>query len=393
MRAKRGSSGLSGIIAIDKPAGVTSHDVVSRIRRVSGEGRVGHCGTLDPFATGLLLVCVGPATRLADHLMALRKTYLARIDFGAATDTDDVTGEVICTLPFDDALSSFDFAQGYLTQLIGEHQQIPPQYSAIKHEGAKAYDVARRGDKPFLEARSVEVFAAQHLSINYQGAEETNSLGDSVPKGAGERGSLNAVLPIDSPKYSVQQAPLCSVQIAHPNTSESLSAPQNREPLSPAPFGTESPSESVSSVMSETLLSWNVVFEVSKGTYIRALARDIACELGTCGHLAALRRTQSGGVSLTKAYSLEVLEQRGVQDCFLDPAQALGLPVLILDDERLEYVKNGRPLSCPPSFQEQDVAKVACVHGSSVWALYEYSEQHGDLRPLVVIPGGVSGVQ
>ena len=91
---KRGGSGLCGILAVDKPKGISSHDVVNAVRRVTGERRVGHAGTLDPMATGLMLVCVGAATRLSAYLTGHDKRYTARIVFGAATDTDDAEGRI-----------------------------------------------------------------------------------------------------------------------------------------------------------------------------------------------------------------------------------------------------------------------------------------------------------
>jgi tRNA pseudouridine55 synthase len=97
--ARRGESGLSGILLVDKPTGLTSHDVVNRVRRATGERRVGHAGTLDPMATGLLVVLVGPATRLASYLTSAEKAYTARIAFGAETATDDAEGEVVRTAP------------------------------------------------------------------------------------------------------------------------------------------------------------------------------------------------------------------------------------------------------------------------------------------------------
>jgi tRNA pseudouridine55 synthase len=95
--ARRGATELSGILAIDKPQGMTSHDVVNRVRRITGERRVGHAGTLDPMATGVLVVLVGPATRLAPYLTSAEKTYDARILFGTETDTDDADGRITRT--------------------------------------------------------------------------------------------------------------------------------------------------------------------------------------------------------------------------------------------------------------------------------------------------------
>ena len=141
MNTKRGATKHSGIIAVDKPAGLTSHDVVNRIRRISGERRIGHCGTLDPFATGLLILCVGPAARLANYLMDKPKSYLARIVFGVATDTDDKDGKIIETMSFANGLSdltSEEFARHTLAQFVGVFDQVPPAYSAIKNKGVAA---------------------------------------------------------------------------------------------------------------------------------------------------------------------------------------------------------------------------------------------------------------
>ena len=142
---KRGQSGLSLIIGIDKPQGMSSHDAVNRIRRMFGERRVGHMGTLDPLATGVLAVCVGPASRLDAYLTNHDKTYEARIAFGAQTDTDDAAGEVIRQAAVASELSDATFAQEYLASIVGPRMQMPPAYSAIKKDGVKAYEAARRG--------------------------------------------------------------------------------------------------------------------------------------------------------------------------------------------------------------------------------------------------------
>lgn len=164
MARKRIATGLSGILAIDKPLGVTSHDVVNTVRTVTGERRVGHAGTLDPLATGLLLVCVGPATRLADYLMAGIKTYQTRICFGAATNTDDAQGEVIRRCEIPEQLADELFAQQILKESIGELKQVPPAFSAIKKDGVKAYKAARAGDALELEARTVQLYEAKLMA-------------------------------------------------------------------------------------------------------------------------------------------------------------------------------------------------------------------------------------
>ena len=143
---KRGSSGLSLVVGIDKPAGVTSHDVVNRVRRIFEEKRVGHAGTLDPLASGVLPVLVGPATRLSDHLMGHDKAYQVRIAFGQGTTTDDAEGEVIRCHATPSNLLDKDFARKFLKSIIGPQNQLPPSYSAIKVNGKKAYKEARAGN-------------------------------------------------------------------------------------------------------------------------------------------------------------------------------------------------------------------------------------------------------
>ena len=147
---KRGTSGLCGVLAIDKPAGITSHDVVDRVRRITGERRVGHAGTLDPMATGLMLVGVGAATRLSNYLTGHDKAYSARIVFGVATDTDDAEGRIVTQFSSSapgeglTVLGGLD-PQQTLSSLVGKAKQLPPAYSAIKKNGVTAYKAAREG--------------------------------------------------------------------------------------------------------------------------------------------------------------------------------------------------------------------------------------------------------
>ena len=141
---------VNGILAIDKPAGVTSHDVVNAVRRILHEGRVGHTGTLDPFATGLLVVLVGRATRLAQFLSGHEKEYEAVIRLGYATDTGDITGNPVTAAqdgsgqPGHWTREELDAA---MASLRGEIDQIPPMYSAKKQGGRKLYELARRGEE------------------------------------------------------------------------------------------------------------------------------------------------------------------------------------------------------------------------------------------------------
>lgn len=147
---------MDGILAIDKPKGLTSHDVVARVRRLSGQRRIGHAGTLDPHATGVLLLCLGEATRLSDQLMDSVKWYLARLAFGISTETDDAEGRVIAQ---SEPAFSLDNVQQALHSQLGVLQQIPPRYAAIKRDGVPAYRMARAGQAVELSPRAVTVFA------------------------------------------------------------------------------------------------------------------------------------------------------------------------------------------------------------------------------------------
>ncbi|HVA90241.1 MAG TPA: tRNA pseudouridine(55) synthase TruB [Chloroflexota bacterium] len=165
---------MNGILAVDKPKGWTSHDVVARVRRWSGQRRVGHAGTLDPMATGVLLVVLGEATRMSDDLMHGVKWYLARIRFGIRTDTDDAMGQAI-----ERRAPRFQLAdlQNALRPMAGSIQQVPPAFAAIKQHGRPAYKAARAGEKIELAPRSVTVHSIAVLATSHrpEGALEDDS--------------------------------------------------------------------------------------------------------------------------------------------------------------------------------------------------------------------------
>jgi tRNA pseudouridine55 synthase len=148
-----------GLLLVDKPAGVTSHDVVVAARRAFGEKRIGHAGTLDPFATGLLVLLIGRATRLLPHLDGEPKLYEAVIEFGRETDTDDLGGDVVreAAPPSDEAIAVA------LPQLTGTLHQVPPAYSAKRVAGRRAYESARAGQALELAPAMVEVFEWRDL--------------------------------------------------------------------------------------------------------------------------------------------------------------------------------------------------------------------------------------
>jgi tRNA pseudouridine55 synthase len=145
----------SGLVVVDKPGGVTSHDVVSRVRRLAGTRKVGHAGTLDPMATGVLVLGVNRATRLLGHLMLTEKAYDATIRLGVATTTDDAEGEVVATV----STGSLDEAQvrAAASEFVGDLLQVPTAVSAIKVDGKRAYQRVREGEAVELQARPVTV--------------------------------------------------------------------------------------------------------------------------------------------------------------------------------------------------------------------------------------------
>ncbi|MGD0684763.1 MAG: tRNA pseudouridine(55) synthase TruB [Streptosporangiaceae bacterium] len=237
----------SGLVIVDKPAGLTSHDVVARIRRLAGTRRVGHAGTLDPMATGVLVVGVEQATRLLGHLSLTEKDYTATIRLGQATDTDDADGEIISASPADGVSAAALTAAA--TALTGEIQQVPPGISAIKVGGKRAYRLTREGAPPKLAARTVTVRALDILAVRRGG-------------GLPAAGLPAAALPAAE----------------HPGAGPDAG-----------------------------LLDVDVAVTCSSGTYIRAIARDLGAALGVGGHLTALRRTRVGPYAVAAARSLDEL--------------------------------------------------------------------------------------
>ncbi len=333
--AKRGTSGLSRLVAVNKPVGMTSHDVVNRCRRIFNERRVGHTGTLDPLASGVLVVCVGPATRLDAYMVGHGKRYRMGVRFGIGTETDDAEGAVSKELPVPSQAFDEEFAREYVTSLIGKGMQVPPVYSAIKVNGRKSYDAARKGTVIDLEPREFEVFDAK----------------------------LNEVREVEDAE-------------------------------------------------GRRLAEWVVEMSVSKGTYMRSIARDMGRDLKTAAHVCSLERTFSGNVSLEECYSLEEL-QENPNGALLDPLRVLGVRYAFVRDKVAESVGNGamlqpdalslnepirvdifEPCACTTSvFASPDPPRdgevVGVVSANRLKALYEYRESEHRYRCRCVFPIGV----
>ncbi|HZK23846.1 MAG TPA: tRNA pseudouridine(55) synthase TruB [Oscillospiraceae bacterium] len=154
---------MNGIINLLKPPGMTSHHVVSALRRLTGIRKIGHTGTLDPGAAGVLPICIGQATRVAEYVLTMDKTYRAELTLGTATDTEDAAGQVIDekTVPPLD----FNQVKTLLLDFTGPRQQIPPMYSAVRVHGQKLYQLARRGETVTRKARAINIYQLQLLQL------------------------------------------------------------------------------------------------------------------------------------------------------------------------------------------------------------------------------------
>ena len=204
---------LDGILIIDKPAGITSHDVVAKVRRALKTKRVGHTGTLDPLATGVLVVCVEKATKLVNYLTCDEKTYEVEMKFGIKTDTGDITGKII------DEDTNYDIDMNKikrtLDKFIGKQEQIPPMYSAIKVNGKKLYELAREGIEIEREARKIEIKEKKNIEWKDEKLKYTvhcskgtyiRSLCEDIAGELGTIGTMTNLRRIQSGEFQVKDA-------------------------------------------------------------------------------------------------------------------------------------------------------------------------------------------
>ncbi|HET8749257.1 MAG TPA: tRNA pseudouridine(55) synthase TruB [Sphingomicrobium sp.] len=279
---------MNGWIILDKPVGLGSTTAVSAVKRILREAgepktKVGHGGTLDPLASGVLPIALGEATKLCGRMLDATKSYDFTIRFGEETDTLDAEGEIAAS---SDVRPTADQIEAVLPRFTGEIEQVPPAYSALKVGGKAAYERARAGEQVELKPRQVTV---HELSIRH----------------ARESG------------------------------------------------GPDSPKEQRDSRLrgnDETTFSCSV----SKGTYIRSLARDIALALGTVGHVSYLRRTRAGPFSLDSAISLDFLEEaakaRQLTRAVLPLEAALDdIPALPVTPDQARLLRHGQRLSGFPA--------------------------------------------
>ena len=257
---------LSGWIILDKPVGIGSTPCVSAVKRAlreAGEAKtkVGHGGTLDPLASGVLPIALGEATKLAGRMLDASKDYVFTVTFGVQTDTLDLEGAVIAT---SEVRPTAEEVQSILPRFTGPIEQVPPAYSALKIDGERSYDVARRGEEVVLVPRDVTIHQLRLIEAT------------------GDRATLFA--------------------------------------------------------------------SVSKGTYIRSLARDIALALGTVGHVTRLRRTRAGPFSLDLAISLDKLalaaKGRALDGAVLPLSAGLDdIPALPVTPEEAKLLRHGQTLT------------------------------------------------
>lgn len=325
---------MDGVLIIDKPAGITSHDVVARVRHLLHERRIGHTGTLDPFATGVLAILVGRATRLAQFLSGLQKEYEAVIRLGYATDTGDVTGKRLDNVGSETAAApagaadtsrpwSKEQIEAGLASLRGEIDQVPPMYSAKKQGGRKLYELARRGEE--VERKPVRVCI-----------------------------------------YEFEPVRLVSSPV-----SEWLK--DNRD-------GT---------------YDFAVRVACSTGTYIRTLAEDFGKRLGVGAHLAELRRTRVGDFNFQEAKTLEQvklhLAEQSLGTILYTPDDALAhLPFANLNGEQASQVLNGIDVKLSDAaWSNGERVRLRDEHDQLI-AVAQYNAATGSLHPSVVIAGSAS---
>lgn len=205
---------MDGVIVLNKPKGKTSHDCVGFVRRLFGTRRVGHTGTLDPLATGVLPICVGCATKASELLTCENKAYRAELVLGKTTDTLDCEGEVLSE-------SAVDFdeekIQKCIMSFVGKSEQLPPMYSAIKKNGKKLYELARQGISIEREARNIEIYSIEILNMNRENnSVEFNvecskgtyirSLCDDIGARLGCGGYMNGLVRTKSGKFTIDKS-------------------------------------------------------------------------------------------------------------------------------------------------------------------------------------------
>ncbi|RVT89832.1 tRNA pseudouridine(55) synthase TruB [Sphingomonas crocodyli] len=293
---------MHGWIILDKHVGPGSTQMVSAVKRALrtggyGKYKVGHGGTLDPLASGVLPIAIGEATKLSGRMLDADKGYDFTIGFGVQTDTLDLEGKVIAESDVRPTLAQIE---AVLPRFTGPIEQVPPIYSALKIDGQRAYDLARAGEEVEMKTRAVTIHSLTILPGTGRGTAE-----------GGGGGSPQASPPVSSPLHHPADGP-------PPRTGEELQ---------------------------EITLS----ARVSKGTYIRSLARDIALAAGSVGHVTMLRRTKAGPFTLDQANQLDKLDEfakaQRLEQLLLPLTAGLDdIPALSVTPDQARALREGRKL-------------------------------------------------
>ena len=219
-----------GVLIVNKHAGVTSHDIVNKVRRLYGTRRVGHTGTLDPMATGVLVVLIGRAAKASEYLMSDRKSYSAVLRLGTVTDSGDITGKV---LSVSDQIPSFDALQAVLPRFRGEIEQTPPMYSALKINGQKLVDLARRGEVVERQPRRITIDRLEsaptdrltdyRLEVTCSGGTYIRTLCEDIGATLGCGGTMANLCRTETGGFSLSQAHTID-ELTEMNESDRLAA-------------------------------------------------------------------------------------------------------------------------------------------------------------------------
>ena len=314
---------MHGWIIIDKPLGPGSTQMVSAVKRalrIGGYGKykVGHGGTLDPLASGVLPIALGEATKLSGHMLDADKGYVFTIGFGIETDTLDAEGKAVAT---SDVRPTLAEVEAVLARFTGPLDQVPPAYSAIKIDGERAYDRARAGEVFEIQTRAVTVYSL----VVVEAAPPSSS--------SRMRGSITP-RPQEVQASEDMDSRLQPVAAVYPE----------RLPCRQSKGGNDG-----EGVEGGELSAITLSCSVSKGTYIRSLARDIARALGTVGHVTMLRRTKAGPFTLDAAISLDKLDEfakaHRLEKALLPMTAGLDdIPALSVTPDQARALREGRRL-------------------------------------------------
>ena len=382
------SRALDGFLLLDKPQGLTSQQAVTRVKRGLGARKAGHAGTLDPMATGLLVIGVGKATRLLGHFSDKDKQYEATIRLGWRTTTDDAEGEPIGEAKDATGISTQDILAA-MAHYVGEIQQVPSSVSAIKVDGKRAYALVRAGEEVALKPRTVTVTRYDLVSrrdstvpspgsvVPSSGSVILSSPSVILPQ-AGSLSSDPTVLSSDPTVLSSDPTVLSSDSTV-PSSGSVVPSPGSVI-LSSPPVILSSPSVILPKAGSPSpgWVDLDVVVDCSSGTYIRALARDLGEDLGVGGHLVRLRRTKVGKLSVDDAVDVDGVSPDKVMD--MGSAAELIAPRVDVPPEWVADIAVGRRI---PVQLTDDLVTV--FSGDKLLALYRPDPSDSGLaRPVAV---------